>query len=276
MKITISDDFDLQKIADSGQCFRCRALGDTYRFITGRNIIYIKPETENTFDVSCSAQAWEDVWIPYFDLGRDYQSIRRAALSDDFMTKAVNAGTGIRILRQDPWEMLVSFIISQRKSIPAIRKSIEALSAAFGEKLYTEYEDVSLFPSARSLCDAGLPALAGCGLGYRTPYVQDAASLVSSNAGLLESWAALGDETLRATLKTIKGVGDKVANCVMLFGYGRISSVPIDTWINKMINEEYGGANPFPQYGEYAGIMQQYAFYYMKQRPYPQNIMAIG
>lgn len=264
MLVQIKDDFNLQKIADSGQCFRCKAFGDTYRFITGGNIVYISPEAEDSYHVSCTATDWERVWIPYFDLGRNYGDIRKSAPPDSFMAKAMESGTGIRILRQDPWETLISFIISQRKNIPAIKKSIEALSDAFGETAHTEYEDIPLFPTTDSLRRAALPALSACSLGYRAPYVQDAAEKLAGSAGLLEAWADLDDETLFAMLKTIKGVGDKVANCVMLFAYGRVSRAPVDTWIARLIDEEYGGANPFPQYGDNAGIMQQYAFYYMQ------------
>ncbi|MCM1090226.1 MAG: DNA-3-methyladenine glycosylase 2 family protein [Butyrivibrio sp.] len=265
MIIQINDDFNLQKIADSGQCFRCKTFGDTYRFITGDNIIYIRQETANHYNVSCTAADWEQVWSPYFDLGRNYANIRRNAASDSFMSKAMEAGTGIRILRQDPWETLISFIISQRKNIPAIKKSIEAMADAFGEKTRTEYESLSLFPTSDSLRHATLPELSACSLGYRVPYIQDAATRLAGSPELLEAWAALDDDTLFTTLKTIKGIGDKVANCVMLFAYARTSRAPIDTWIAKLIDEEYDGVNPFPKYGENAGIMQQYAFYYMQQ-----------
>ncbi|MCI8549505.1 MAG: DNA-3-methyladenine glycosylase 2 family protein [Lachnospiraceae bacterium] len=265
MIVTIVDDFDLQKIADSGQCFRCRNFDGIYRFITGGHVIYLKPGTAGSYDVSCTCDEWKNIWIPYFDLERNYQEVRNSVRADGFMEKAAEAGRGIRILRQEPWEMLASFIISQRKSIPAIKKAIESLATLCGKALHTQYEDIHSFPSAEELCNVSDAALADCGLGYRVPYIKDAAARIKDNPAALKEWALLEDSTLLERLKTIHGVGDKVANCVMLFAYGRMASVPVDTWINKVITERYQSRNPFPAYGVHAGIMQQYTFYYMQQ-----------
>ncbi len=265
MIVTVFDDFDLQKIADSGQCFRCRNFDGIYRFITGGHVIYLKPVTAGDYDVSCTYDEWENIWIPYFDLERNYQEIRGSVRADGFMEKAAEAGRGIRILRQEPWEMLASFIISQRKSIPAIKKAIESMARLCGKALHTQYEDIPVFPSAKELCSVSDAALADCGLGYRIPYIKDAAAKMNDNPEALKEWALLEDSALLEKLKTIHGVGDKVANCVMLFAYGRMSSVPVDTWINKVITEQYQNRNPFLAYGAHAGIMQQYTFYYMQQ-----------
>lgn len=266
MTVTITDDFDLHKIAFSGQCFRCREAEGKYRFITGKNVVYLQKRGQTAYDVSCSPEEWERVWIPYFDLRRDYRSIRESSQADTFLARASESGQGIRILRQDAWETLISFIISQRKSIPAIKKSIEALARSYGECLHTDYEELYTFPTAEALSVADAGGLSACGLGYRVPYVMDAASRIHNDAALLDFWSSLDDNGLRSSLKTILGVGDKVANCVMLFAYGRTSSVPIDTWISRVITDEYGGADPFLGYGDNAGIMQQYAFYYMQER----------
>lgn len=265
MIVTIYDDFDLQKIADSGQCFRCREMNGAYRFITGKNVLYLKPVSAGRYDASCTSEEWEGIWIPYFDLGRDYCSIRRSVKPDGFMEKAADYGAGLRILRQDTWETLVSFIISQRKSIPAIKKSIEALARLCGEVIHTEYEDIHIFPTAPALAEASEKELADCGLGYRVPYIKDAAAAAARKDIVLEDWASLDDLALLSVLKTVSGVGDKVASCVMLFACGRTASVPVDTWINKIITEKYGGQNPFLMYGDNAGIMQQYAFYYIQR-----------
>lgn len=259
------DDFDLQKIADSGQCFRCRQIHGAYRFITGKNVIYIKPESSAQYSVSCTPKEWEETWIPYFDLKRNYKYARDSIAPDGFMEKAADFGKGIRILRQDAWETLASFIISQRKSIPAIKKAVEALAGSYGEVIHTEYEDIHAFPSASILSKATDSSLADCGLGYRIPYIKHAASTVGGNHMLLKSWDSLDDTSLLSMLKTIHGVGDKVASCVMLFAYGRMSSAPVDTWIHKIIEEKYAGHNPFPMYQNNAGIMQQYAFYYIQR-----------
>ncbi len=260
MKITISDDFDLNKIAESGQCFRANPEGSGYRFIAGDREILIKKAAEKEYDISVSEREWHDFWEDYFDLGRNYELIRRSAKNDRFMARACEAGKGIRILRQDPWEMLISFIISQRKSIPAIKTSIERLCTCFGAKK----KDYYAFPTPKELYNADPEKLASCGLGYRLPYITAAAKAVYLNDFSLEDIKTLPDNELLEALKTLCGVGDKVANCIMLFAYGRTASVPIDTWVKKIIEEDYGGINPFPAYKENGGIMQQYAFYYKR------------
>ena len=264
MQIAIADDFDLAKIARSGQCFRVKEWDDgLFRFVTGREVLYIRQQPGGDFEVSCSEETWQRVWVPYFDLQRNYAAVQKIIPdSDAYMKLAAKEGRGIRILRQDPWEMLVTFIISQRKSIPAIRQAVELLAQRFGEAVTTPCETLCTFPTAAQLAGAQAGDLAACKLGYRVPYLQDAVARVLSGQLDLAALAALPDAELFETLKTIRGVGDKVANCICLFSYGRMSAAPVDTWIHKIIAREYGGRNPFPDYGEYAGILQQFAFYY--------------
>ena len=264
MQVTISDDFDLHKIADSGQCFRVRDFGGgMFRFITGSEVLYIKKLSRAHYEVSCPDEAWRRVWVPYFDLERNYFRIRQAIPdSDTYMQSAARSGKGIRILRQDPWETLVTFIISQRKGIPAIRASVEMLARRFGGEKSTPYETLYTFPSASQLEKASDQDLIDCKLGYRVSYVKDAVAKVLSENLDLPALFGLPDTDIFNALKTVRGVGDKVAACVCLFSYGRIGVAPVDTWIHKIIAREYGGIDPFPAYGESAGILQQYAFYY--------------
>ena len=264
MQVTISDDFDLQKIAESGQCFRAKKFGGgMFRFITGSEVLYIKKLSRARYEVSCPDEAWKRVWVPYFDLERNYLRIREAIpASDTYMRSAARGGKGIRVLRQDPWETLVTFIISQRKSIPAIKASVEMLARRFGEIITTPYETLYTFPSASQLEKASDQDLIDCKLGYRVSYVKDAIIKVLSGNLDLPALSRLPDADVLNALKIVRGAGDKVANCVCLFSYGRTKLAPVDTWIHKIIACEYGRTNPFPAYGESAGIMQQYAFYY--------------
>ena len=137
MEIQITDDFDLDRIAESGQCFRWQKDDSgTYRIIHKEHFLRIRPLEKNTFALSCSEEDYRNTWHDYFDFGEDYRSIReRVGKEDDpFLTDACEFGKGIRILRQDPWEMLISFIISQNKNIPAIKKSVELLCEAAGHQ----------------------------------------------------------------------------------------------------------------------------------------------
>ena len=272
MKITIDDDFDLDKIINSGQCFRPKKITeDTYRFITGEHVVDVTDETpcsDNSEDgrlhdkdratrlsVSCDREEWDDIWHPYFDLDTNYRDIRNSIPKEDkYLKTAADHGAGIRILRQDKFEMLISFIISQRKSIPAIRTSVERLVSLYGHD--------GFFPKPSDMLGATEEELSSCALGYRVPYVRNAIELVAHGDIDLEALDELPDEDLFERLKSFHGVGDKVANCVALFAYHRTGRAPVDTWIARVINEQYSGVNPFPKYGTVAGIMQQYMFFY--------------
>lgn len=264
MVIAIEDDFDLDKIIGCGQCFRARRLADgRYLFLTGRHCLHLVPLADGRLRTDCTPRAWQDVWAPYFDLGRDYAAIRRAIPpADAFLRAAAAEGAGIRILRQDAWEMLVTFILSQRKSIPAIRGCVEQLCRAFGEPLAG---GLFAFPAPERLAQAAPEALRACSLGYRADYVRDAAERVSLGALDLAALETADDETLMAALLSVRGVGVKVANCTALFAYGRASCAPVDVWIRRIIDRRCGGENPFCRFGGCAGILQQYCFYYALQ-----------
>ncbi|MDE6905930.1 MAG: DNA-3-methyladenine glycosylase 2 family protein [Lachnospiraceae bacterium] len=266
--VHIEDDFDLEKIADSGQCFRVKKFADGfYRFITGNQAVYIRRERDGAYCVSCAKDAWEKVWRDYFDLSRNYRAIRKKAGDrNPFVDRALEEGTGIRVLRQNTWEMLITFIISQRKNIPAISKAVETLSKHYGKKMETRYETLYTFPTPEELRHATAEELKACGLGYRTPYVMDAAQKVSAGCLDLKAIAAYEDQELFEALQEVHGVGKKVANCICLFGYGRTSRVPVDVWIARAIQTECDGENIFEDFGEYAGIIQQYIFYYERNR----------
>lgn len=268
LKRKIEDDFSPEKIMRSGQCFRVLRREDgAYRFITGREVLYLRPLGESAWEASCEEETWERVWAPYFDLGRDYRALRAAAAGKHpFIDEAMGLGEGLRLLRQDPWEMLVTFILSQRKSIPAISSAVETLASRYGALLETGEETVHAFPTPRELSAASEADLRACALGYRAPYVADAVRRVLEGSLDLEALASAGDAELTRALLSVRGVGAKVAACVSLFGYGRLGSVPVDVWIRRAIQEDCGGCEPFSAFGEAAGIMQQYVFFAMRSR----------
>lgn len=266
MKVNIRDDFDLYRIVESGQCFRPRLINeDTYLFIYRDYVLYIKNIFEYEYEISCSMDEWNNVWVPYFDLNKSYSNIRSNIPKDDiYIRECADCSVGIRILQQDKWEMLISYIISQRKSIPAIRSSIEKLCERFGNSIDTIHGKVYLFPTAKQLVEADRNVLAECGLGYRLDYITEAAKKINNNPMFLENALNLNDQQLFDELVSFKGVGTKVANCVMLFGYHRTGRAPVDVWIQRVIDEHYSGVNPFDSYGDVAGIMQQYVFFYRR------------
>ena len=268
MELRIRDVFSPEIIRDSGQCFRVRTFPDgTFRFITGRHVLYLRPLGGGSLEVSCGPEEWDAVWAPYFSLDRDYRALCRAACGRDaFIDAAMQAGEGLRLLRQDPWEMLITFIISQRKSIPAIAGAVEKLACRWGEPMETPRETVFTFPDAEELRAVTEEELRACSLGYRAPYVLDAVRRAAGGELDLQALRAADDACLLRALQTVRGVGKKVAACVALFGYDRQDLAPVDVWIRRAMEEQWGGGDPFGQYGEAAGLMQQYVFFYMRGR----------
>ena len=258
-------DFDAQKIAQSGQCFRmtCRPE-DTVCVNAFGKILLIQKKEENRWCFSCTQEEFDTIWKNYFDLDFDYANYRALCLPEDsFLKESLEAGMGIRILRQDPWEMLVSFIISQRKSIPAISKAIELLCQNFGEPFYVGEEVYYAFPTPQAIAALNEADLRACGLGYRAPYVLHAAEVFMNTPALRENTLSL--QELRAALMQIHGVGIKVAECVALFGYHRLEAFPIDVWIQRVMEHVYSGAFP-KQYQSAAGVLQQYLFCYAREQ----------
>lgn len=256
-------DFDLDQISRSGQCFRMRQIsGDTYALIAfGRYLEVGQRGSQIRFN--CTEKEFEDVWRDYFDLDTDYGKFKRAVDPDDtYLQAAVRVGGGIRILRQELWEMVVTFIISQRNNIPRIRKCVEALCRAFGKKdVDLRGASYDLFPTPGALAEASEEALRACGLGYRAPYIRRTAQMVEDGEVDLAALSGMDYEGTRADLLRLCGVGEKVADCISLFGLHHIEAFPVDTHIQDML-ERYPGGFPFERYAGFAGALQQYAFYY--------------
>ena len=259
MTLTIPH-MDLPTLFSSGQCFRMRPLENgAFLVLSGENAVRVTPLGDARFRFSCAAARWP-YWRRYFDLDTDYGALLDAIPPQEtYLRQAARACGGLRILRQEPFETLISFILSQRKSIPAIRGCVEALCTRFGRALPCGMRG---FPSPQKLARATEAELRACGLGYRAPYVIAAARRIAGGEADLHAWADLEDAALLEALCALPGVGVKVASCVMLFAYHRMAAAPVDVWIQKVIDEEYGGTSPFPGWGEQAGWYQQVLFYY--------------
>ncbi|MBO6214943.1 MAG: DNA glycosylase [Lachnospiraceae bacterium] len=269
-KIHIKDKIDLEKIRLSGQAFRIRKSPEgSYRFICGGEVLDIIPEDLHTLSISCDEDKWREVWVPYFDLERSYDDIIKKSYGrHPYIDKAIDCGRGLRILKQNPWEMLITFIISQRKSIPAIASAVEAICKKYGSVSPAD-EGLYLFPTPEQMANANGEELSKCGLGYRVAYVLDAIERVYHREIDLKALYTLDDDELLKELLEIKGVGIKVANCVALFAYGRMGCVPVDVHIANAIEKDCGGESPFSLFGDDAGIIQQYVFYHQKHRGEP-------
>lgn len=273
MIITITDDFDLKKIADSGQCFRFNEVtGDDgqkrYSVAALNRHVFVKELGQDKYDFDCSEDEFENFWKRYFDMDTSYSDIRSRIdkKKDPYLFAASEYGRGIRILRQDPWEMLISFIISQRKNIPAIKASIEKLCALAGDVICEDdvCGKIYSFPTPKQLSALSLEELTGCSLGYRDKYVHQAALDVVSGAVDLSALEKINDDQLMEELLKLFGVGVKVANCEILFGYHRLDAFPKDVWINRVLDTRYPDGFLFDDYSPYNGVMQQYLFFYSR------------
>ena len=265
MEIHIDDDFDLDRIHRSGQCFRWQRLPDgTFRIPAGDRCLYIGSRGDGDYILDCSEAEFDAFWKAYFDLDEDYAAIRARIDpdTDPFLAQAAESGRGIRILRQDPWETLVSFIISQNRNIPAIRRSVELLCAAAGqERRDSRGETYHAFPSPEKILRLGGRGLAECRLGYRDSYVLAAAQAAVGGALSFGKMAALDDEAVIGELTKLYGVGVKVASCAALFGLHRVNVFPVDTWMKKALKNEYPNGYPVEKYRPYNGVFQQYIFF---------------
>ena len=257
-------DFDLDQIARSGQCFRFRPLGERhYALVAGSRYLEVSQQ-EQTVRFDCPEEEFEAVWRPYFDLDADYGRYKSAvAKRDKYLQSAVAAAGGLRILRQELWETIVCFIISQQNNIARITKCVENLCLLFGETCYNKSKQVyNAFPSAERLAACTADELAPIRLGYRAKYIVAAARQVASGEVDLDAVRRMDYAHAKAELMRLTGVGVKVAECICLFALHHIDAFPIDTHIRQMLDAHYPKGFPLRRYKGFAGVMQQYAFYY--------------
>lgn len=273
MVVKIEDDLDLEKIADSGQCFRwTRGEEDeslTYRIIAGRNCLYVTSLGHDCYDFDCTEDEFRGFWRDYFDLGENYRSVRERIDPDQdpFLWEASESEKGIRILRQDPWEMLITFIISQNRNIPAIRRSVELLSETCGQKKTdSKGRTYYAFPEPGAVRALTEKDLADCRLGYRCKYVHAAAEAVSGGMIDLDLLRGAEDGEAMSALTGLFGVGIKVASCVSLFGLHHKDAFPIDVWMKRILADNYPRGYPYERYSPYNGIYQQYMFAFYRHR----------
>lgn len=262
--------FLINQILECGQCFNFVKIDDmNYKIIAQDRVLYVSQVGEEVTLSPCTAWEFENIWYNYFDLGKDYCKIKEILSKDEVLRNAIQYGEGVRILNQDKWECLISFIISQNNRIPMIKNVVRNLSVKFGDKLD---KDNYSFPKPFQLNDATEMELRECKTGFRDKYILDATHKVYTGEIDIYKLDECDSDTIRKQLQTIKGVGPKVANCVMLFSYSRGEAFPVDVWIKRAMEQFYFGgqekSNAYIQqfaeekFGELSGIAQQYIFNY--------------
>ncbi len=253
------EDFDIEQIADSGQCFRMyRVADDTWELFALNRFLKVQ-KRKGTHIFHCERDEFDDFWSDYFDLQTDYGEIKRRILTtnDEYLIKAVNYGSGLRILRQDLWEMMVSFIISQQNNIPRIKNCLKKLCDINKGK----------FPTPDDFLNFRETDLNFVKLGYRKNYLLKISESVCNGIFDLEKLRKMAYLEATKYLKTLHGVGDKVANCTALFGMHRIEAFPIDVWIKRILETRYCNDFSLEYWGlqDIGGIVQQYMFFYERR-----------
>jgi len=259
--ITGINHFDLAQTLDCGQAFRWAQLcDDEFTGIAHGRRLNLQISGDTLILKNVTAAEFDLTWKSYFDLERAYSHLRKMFDIDANMEKALAFSPGLRLMRQDAWEILISFILSQNSNIPRIKKMITLLCENFGEALpcggYT-------FPTPGTLARLTESDLEPIRPGYRAPYIIDAARRVAS--GQLDLIALMTQPTcdVRNALLAVHGVGPKVAECVLLFGFGRVECFPLDVWMKRVMADMYPDGLPSGLL-EYAGIAQQFLFHYVR------------
>ena len=263
-----SVDFDLRKIMESGQCFRMLPQDGGWILVVSEDKhVRARLRKNGIWELDCTKAAFEGYWRRYFDLGRDYAPwLAQIDPDDAYLLRAAEIGRGLRVVNQDPWEALVGFIVSQRKSVGAITGCLDKLSRKYGREVRDKRGCAHLFPSAQVLAALSPDDLADCSLGYRAPYVIDAARKVASGEIDLHALEQETDTVLIEKLMTIRGVGIKVACCVALYGFRRLGLFPVDVWIGRILEEHYPQGFPLERYRDFAGYLQLLMFYEARHR----------
>lgn len=267
------NDFNLEQTLECGQCFRFYKQNDNeYVVVAYEKLIHVKQEDDNLIFFNNSIEEVENIWIDYFDLKRDYGKIKNFLLQNDKkLEPAIKEKYGVRILNQQFHEMLISFIISQNKQIPHIKQLVRRISEEYGEYLgEVNGERYYSFPDVKTLGTITEEAFREMKTGFRAPYLYDAAQKLATGVISMETLKGLNENETRDKLISIKGVGEKVANCVMLFSLGFREAFPVDVWIKRIMESVYFNGEDTPkdkiqlfakeQYGEYGGYAQQYLF----------------
>ena len=288
--------FDVKQILECGQCFRWDKISDTnYIIVAYGRVIEVLQEGDKATIYNSNEEDFNNIWINYFDLERDYDEIKTELAKDEILRKSVDFGYGIRILNQDPFEMLISFIISARNSIPSIKKTVKKICEAWGERIEYKGVEYYTFPTPKAIKEATLEDIQGTGASFRSKYIVDTIKKVNDAIEVKEDMAlnpdkyperpeildfdldyimSLNDDDCHIALQKFMGVGAKVADCIMLFSMAKHSSFPVDVWVKRAMIHFYVAPDVSlnkmrvfarDKFGVLSGMAQQYLFYYARE-----------
>ncbi|MCT4507467.1 MAG: 8-oxoguanine DNA glycosylase [Tepidibacter sp.] len=270
-------DFEPKHIFECGQCFRWNEEEDgSYTGVAFKKILNIKKEDDLVYFNNTNLEDFHNIWYKYFDLDRNYSKIKEELSQvDKYLNEAVKFGYGIRILNQDEWEILISFIISANNRISMIKKAIENLAMNYGEYL-GEYKGKKhyAFPSIKKMNSLTQEEIRKCGTGFRDQYIKDTTFIIKNDSEDIYKYKNLDTDMCKKALLQFCGVGPKVADCIMLFSMEKYDAFPVDVWVKRVMEEFYVDENlslkKIREYGinkfsDLSGFAQQYLFYYARE-----------
>ncbi len=269
-------DFNAKHIFECGQCFRWdKEDDDSYTGIAFGKVINVKSFKNNEIKIlNTNIEDFKRIWFEYFDLGRDYSRIKKVLSADDTMKLAIKHGEGIRILKQDPWETLISFIISANNRISMIARSINIFSQMYGQAIIYNGKVYHAFPTIKDLSDTEFSNIRDCKAGFRCKYIIEAIKMIGSGEIDLEKIKNMETIEAEKELKRIPGVGSKVANCILLFSMQKYDTYPVDIWMKRVTEELFlkreskaGEISDFAKekFNDLSGFAQEYLFYYARE-----------
>ena len=268
--IKIDKSFDLEKTVFSGECFRMSKIEDAIILIIDDRVLKIKKVKDKYYIYSNNENNLKEKVYEYFDLVRDYERINDSIIKNDpSLKEIVKASKGYKILKQNNFEMFISYIISQNNNVKRISYSINKLSEMYGKKIIYENNEYYLFPTYAELKNITMEDLKLCKVGFRDKYIINALNVIKEDNFFLTRLETLDTDNAYKELMNIKGIGPKVASCILMFGYGRFNAFPIDTWAKKFLMNKYNIHNIkelqkelHTKYKENVGLVIQYMFNY--------------
>ena len=269
------DNFELDHIFECGQCFRWnKQPNGNYIGVAYGRVIEVEKKDNDVKIYNVKEEEFNNIWCDYFDLKRDYTAIKEEFQKDPLLKKSVDFGHGIRLLQQEPFELTISFIISSNNRIPMIKRAINNLSKKWGKAIEYKGEVYYTFPAVSDLEKASIEDIQGCGLGFRSRYVNDTVHKIYTGKVNLKFIKSQGDDICHEELKKLNGIGPKVSDCIMLFSMQKYSAFPVDVWVKRAMQFFYLAPDvSLPKIREFArdkfenlaGFAQQYLFYYARE-----------
>ena len=267
--------FELPHIFDCGQCFRWRRLENgNYVGIAFDKVIEIEKKDDDVLIYNTNEEDFNNIWIDYFDLKTNYLAIKETLSEDPLLKEAIEFGKGIRILAQEPFEIIISFIISSNNRIPMIKKVIANICRNWGKPIFYKGETYYSFPDVYTLSMLEVEDFQKCSAGFRSKYIKDTADKICSCVCDVDGIKCKNDDASHIELQKLSGIGPKVADCIMLFSMGKYSAFPVDVWVKRAMQYFYLAPDvSLPKirqfardkFGELSGYAQQYLFYYARE-----------